>query len=54
MRGRETGHISGASTPGSGGQAKTSRKYKMGLCSSDAEIDYRRSGRSKADFAWHD
>ncbi|CAE5959447.1 unnamed protein product [Arabidopsis arenosa] len=54
MRGRETGHISGASTPGSGGQAKTSRKYKMGLCSSDAEIDYRRSGRRKGDFAWHD
>ncbi|CAE5978145.1 unnamed protein product [Arabidopsis arenosa] len=51
---QETGHISGASTPGSGGQAKTSRKYKMGLCSSDAEIDYRRSGRRKGDFAWHD
>lgn len=35
-----------SSTPGNGGQAKTSRKYKTGLCSSDAEIDYRRSGRS--------
>ncbi|KAL6996048.1 hypothetical protein U1Q18_006183 [Sarracenia purpurea var. burkii] len=35
----------------------TSRKYHLGLSSSDAEIDYRR-GRSlregKRDFAWHD
>ncbi|CAH8337618.1 unnamed protein product [Eruca vesicaria subsp. sativa] len=51
-------HMRRSSTPGNGGQAKTSRKYKTGLCSSDAEIDYRRSGRSlgegKGDFAWHD
>jgi hypothetical protein len=37
--------------------SKTSRKYHLGLSSSDAEIDYRR-GRSlregKGDFAWHD
>ncbi|XP_010478993.1 PREDICTED: uncharacterized protein At1g76660-like isoform X3 [Camelina sativa] len=51
---RQLEHISVSSTPGNGGQAKTSRKYKMGLCSSDAEIDYRRSGRSKGDFVWHD
>ncbi|EOA40395.1 hypothetical protein CARUB_v10009122mg [Capsella rubella] len=50
----QPGHISVSSTPGNKGQAKTSRKYKMGLYSSDAEIDYRRSGRSKGDFAWHD
>lgn len=51
-------HMRRSSTPGNGGQAKASRKYKTGLCSSDAEIDYRRSGRSlgegKGDFAWHD
>lgn len=51
-------HMRRSSTPGNGGQAKTSRKYKTGLCSSDAEIDYRRSGRSlgegKGEFAWHD
>ncbi|KAL1194027.1 hypothetical protein V5N11_002505 [Cardamine amara subsp. amara] len=48
------GHVSGSSTLGNGGQAKITRKYKMGLCSSDAEIDYRRNERSKGDFAWHD
>ncbi|KAG2314493.1 hypothetical protein Bca52824_017615 [Brassica carinata] len=51
-------HMRRSSTPGNRGQAKTSRKYKTGLCSSDAEIDYRRSGRGlgkgKGDFACHD
>lgn len=51
-------HMRRPSTPGKRGQTKTSRKYKTGLCSSDAEIDYRRSGCSlgegKGDFAWHD
>ncbi|CAA7024394.1 unnamed protein product [Microthlaspi erraticum] len=48
-------HMRRSSTPG---QAKTSRRYKTGVCSSDAEVDYRRSGRSfregRGDFAWHD
>ncbi|KAK3018200.1 hypothetical protein RJ639_002893 [Escallonia herrerae] len=39
------------------GTSRVSRKYALGLSSSDAEIDYRR-GRSlregKGDFAWHD
>uniref|UniRef100_A0A1J3E5N6 Hydroxyproline-rich glycoprotein family protein n=1 Tax=Noccaea caerulescens TaxID=107243 RepID=A0A1J3E5N6_NOCCA len=51
-------HMRRSSTPGNGGQAKTSRRYKTGVCSSDAEVDYRRSGRSfregRGDFAWHD
>ncbi|ESQ33288.1 hypothetical protein EUTSA_v10005687mg, partial [Eutrema salsugineum] len=51
-------HMRRSSTPGNVGQEKSSRKYKTGLCSSDAEIDYRRSGRSfregRGDFAWHD
>jgi hypothetical protein len=37
--------------------SKISRKYHLGISTSDAEIDYRR-GRSlregKGDFAWHD
>ncbi|KAJ0229589.1 hypothetical protein HA466_0315060 [Hirschfeldia incana] len=50
-------HMRRSSTTGNGGQAKTSRKYKMGLCSLDAEIDYRNGrslGEGKGDFAWHD
>ncbi|CAK7345936.1 unnamed protein product [Dovyalis caffra] len=60
----QTGNISGSSTPGNHDEdifskmasSKISRKYHLGLSSSDAEIDYRR-GRSlregKGDFAWH-
>lgn len=39
------------------GTSRISRKYHLGLSSSDAEVDYRR-GRSlregKGDFAWHE
>lgn len=39
------------------GASRISRKYHLGLSSSDAEIEYRR-GRSlrqgRGDFAWHD
>lgn len=66
---RQPGNVSGSSTPGNHvlideddifskmASSKISRKYHLGLSSSDAEIDYRR-GRSlregKGDFAWHD
>ena len=66
---RQPGDVNGRSAPGSHilsdeddifsrmGTSKISRKYHMGLSSSDAEIDYRR-GRSlrqgKGDFAWRD
>jgi len=64
----QPGNVSGSSTPSNHvvtdddifskmASSKTSRKYHLGLSSSDAEIDYRR-GRSlregKGDFAWHD
>ncbi|XP_010523273.1 PREDICTED: uncharacterized protein At1g76660-like isoform X2 [Tarenaya hassleriana] len=56
----------GSSTPGNEngiftelGSSRKSRKYRVGVCSSDAEIDYRRGRRmslreGKGDFAWHD
>ncbi|CAB4278791.1 unnamed protein product [Prunus armeniaca] len=68
---RQPGDVSRSTTPGPGirvladeedifskiGSSKLSRKYQLGLSSSDAEIDYRR-GRSlrerKGEFAWHD
>ncbi|XP_010539078.1 PREDICTED: uncharacterized protein At1g76660-like isoform X2 [Tarenaya hassleriana] len=61
----DPGHVSGSSRRGNGediftklGTVRTSRKYHMGMCSSDAEVDYRRGRRSlregKGDFAWHD
>ncbi|KAK2988154.1 hypothetical protein RJ640_020636 [Escallonia rubra] len=66
---RQSGDISGQSNRGEMklpdeddifskmGTSRVSRKYALGLSSSDAEIDYRR-GRSlregKRNFAWHD
>ncbi|KAJ6680829.1 HYDROXYPROLINE-RICH GLYCOPROTEIN-LIKE [Salix koriyanagi] len=65
---RQPGNVSGSSTPGNHAvtdddifskmaSSKISRKYHLGLSTSDAEIDYRR-GRSlregKGDLAWHD
>ncbi|OMO80069.1 hypothetical protein CCACVL1_13178 [Corchorus capsularis] len=65
---RQVGNVSGSSTPANHTptdedsiflkkSSSRSRKYHLGLSSSDAEIDYRR-GRSlreaKGDFAWHD
>lgn len=65
---RQPGNVSGSSTPGndiltddedvfSKMESKISRKYQMGMSSSDAEVDYRR-GRSlregRGDYAWHD
>ncbi|KAJ4836900.1 hypothetical protein Tsubulata_037370 [Turnera subulata] len=65
---KKPGNVSGSSTPDNHvapddnifsriGSSKISRKYHLGLSSSDAEIDYRR-GRSlregRGDFAWHD
>lgn len=60
---------SGSSTPGNQigtdeedifskiGSSRISRKYHLGMSSSDAEIDYRR-GKSlregRGHFAWHD
>jgi hypothetical protein len=65
---RQPGNVSGSSTPVSDiltdeedvfskmELSKSSRKYQLGLSSSDAEIDYRR-GRSlregRGGFAWH-
>ncbi|XP_057975637.1 uncharacterized protein At1g76660 isoform X2 [Malania oleifera] len=58
---KQPGDVSGWSSPGEEevfskmGASRMSRKYHLGLSSSDAEIDYRR-GRSlregKGDFAW--
>ncbi|KAJ0085835.1 hypothetical protein Patl1_09561 [Pistacia atlantica] len=67
---RQPTDVSGSSTPGNhiltdeedifskmGSSSRISRKYHLGMSSSDAEIDYRR-GRSlregRGDFAWHD
>ncbi|KAK3169160.1 hypothetical protein Dsin_000064 [Dipteronia sinensis] len=60
---RQRGNDSGSSTPGEEdifskmGSSRISRKYHLGLSSSDAEIDYRR-GRSlregRGNYAWHD
>ncbi|XP_044510223.1 uncharacterized protein At1g76660-like [Mangifera indica] len=67
---RKPTDVSGSSRPGNhilteeedifskmGSSSRISRKYHLGMSSSDAEIDYRR-GRSlregRGDFAWHD